>query len=153
MSQLPLWKISALLLIFPPETLRLIDFAALLGPMQEFVEAVLVQLAHQWHSLHPRRAQSTNMTTSFQRDLLDKLAALVLFRLSSCCWHYHSYSTCLLYKGVSFLNHLNMVCGHTTSNHTLQSNVHTRAHTLRLTRGPYQGCQLVFSSGGKSDKR
>lgn len=37
MSQLPLWKISALLLIFPPETLRLIDFAALLGPCRNLL--------------------------------------------------------------------------------------------------------------------
>lgn len=37
MSQLPLWKIIALLLIFPPETLRLIDFAALLGPCRNLL--------------------------------------------------------------------------------------------------------------------
>lgn len=54
------------------------------------------------------------------------LAVLVFCMLSS-CWQHHSYSTCLL--GVSFLNHLNRVCGYTTSNRTLQDNAHMRAHT------------------------
>lgn len=80
-----------------------------------------------------------NITTSFQWDLLDKLAAFVL----PADWHCHGYCTCLLYKGVSLPRHLNMVCGYATSNRMLQRQC-THVRTLRLTPGPLRRCQLVF---------
>ncbi len=150
MFPLPFWKISALVLIFPPEHFYLVDFIALLT-----CRNMLKLSSFSWLSegtvYFQKKLHPNYMTSSFQWDLLDELAASGLFKLSS-CWHCHSYSTCLLYKGVSFLNHLNMVCGYTTLNHTLQGNVHTRAHTLKVTRGPYQQWQQIFSSGSKSNR-
>lgn len=60
-------------------------------------------------------------------------------------WHHHSNSTCLLCKGVTVLNLLNMVCGCTTSDPKLQGNVHTR----RPMRRPPQHFSF---SGTKSNK-
>lgn len=141
MLQFPLWNISALVLIFPPETLHLIDFSCI---TEEYVEALLILLAHWWHSLLSEELNPLNMTASFQWDRLDKLAALVLFKLPS-RWHCHSDSACLLCKGVSFLNHLNMVCGYTTSNHTQQRNAHahmnTRSHSHEFLTSDASGSE------------
>lgn len=76
-----------------------------------------------------RRAQSTQHDRQLSvRSAGQNWQRLVLFKLSS-RWHCHSDSACLLCKGVSFLNHLNMVCGYTTSNHTQQRNAHTHTWT------------------------
>lgn len=37
-----------------------------------------------------------------------------------------------------------MGCGYTTSGHMEQSDAHTRAHMVRLPRGPYQRLELFF---------
>lgn len=151
MFHFPIPKISALVLVFPPETLHLTDLAALLRPCRNM--------------LGPSSCWLANGTVCFQKSSVHTTWPPAFSEICWTNWQRQCYSrthpagiaiatsSCLLYKGVSFLNHLNMVRGYATSNRTLQDNVHTRANTLRLTWGPYQRWQLLFSSGSKSSQQ